>query len=295
MIFEPIIITEDQNLFELHLRDFLLYKWPGTIFTVVPICEPRRRYELANSRETTPDIGQPGDTFCEIETIPLSENRIDVRIAALDFGNGLFFEEFFTSIYDWFYTKWLPDRFVIEYEDLDGKLRSLITQEVDKPIEFRINHFKRKLKFPKNIDYEKELENPELEARRQELLAELKRRLPPIEEYEDDVSISSDPKGKAGMSDWRKRRAYLFKEVKNGDKSLTYQQVADRAKVVAFERIEKQLGEDFPTLTGEMLIMKRLDIFKRDYGHRKDEFYDTDVINDFRDMEWTWTDARKLE
>ena len=97
------------------------------------------------------------------------------------------------------------------------------------------------------------------------------------------------------MSEWRKRRAYLFKEVKNGDKSLTYQQVADGAKEVALERIEKQLGEDFPALTGEMLIMKRLDIFKRDYSHKKDEFSDTDVINDFRDMPWKWTPSSEID
>lgn len=98
-----------------------------------------------------------------------------------------------------------------------------------------------------------------------------------------------------GMSDWRKRRALLFKEIKVQNPDYTKSEVAVNAKDKAFDIILNNLIDEQSQLTGKKLDDEVLRIFKHDYSHGKDEFSDTDVKNDYKAMRWNWIGSRSIK
>lgn len=97
-----------------------------------------------------------------------------------------------------------------------------------------------------------------------------------------------------GMSDWRKRRASLFKQIKVRNPEYSKSDVATYSKDRAFEEIRKNLIAEYPYSDEKQIDDEVLRIFKKDYSHGKDEFSESDVKNDYKAMGWKWIDSRSI-
>jgi hypothetical protein len=109
----------------------------------------------------------------------------------------------------------------------------------------------------------------------------------------DSYALGDVYKTKRGMSEWRLRRANLFKELKDKEPSLSRPKLAKKATEVAYKRIQRKLEED-QQLVGERLEKEVIREFKKLYSHEKDEFTEEDVKNDYRDMRWKWDNSRTI-
>ena len=294
MRLEEIRIPTNQDIFEENLKDFVKYKWPNMIMSVKVKDVFRRRYEVSYPVDSVYAIGHQSRVFGEIETISLEENRTEIRVAAIYDEERTFHSNFFDSLYSTIHKKWLPEEIPKPEMTNMGEIR-FPNMRTERPIAYKIKHLKARFGFSYDANMGKELKDPKQEAGRQMILIELHRKLPPIEESEDLNSTRSQPESKKGMSEWRERRAYLFKEVKDKNPRLTYDQVAAEATDMVHNEIEEQIRKTNPGMDNEKLEYMVLEKFKNEYNNGRKEFSGDDVDNDFDVKEWTWIDSRKFD
>jgi hypothetical protein len=113
-----------------------------------------------------------------------------------------------------------------------------------------------------------------------------------IEEDDQFENWSRHSVTKKGMTEWRKRRANLFNNIKGKDKSLTYEEVAIKATDQVKGDIDAKLREDHHEWKEEKIIAETVRIFQDEWANKSKQFSIDDVKNDFKIMGWKWEDAR---
>ena len=296
MILPAFAIPTSVDIFEANLRNFVNdFKYENDCKIDIKHIKQGKfthRYKLYSMEITDTDLNDNKSNFGEIEAIHIEDNSVKIRLAIYEIKAGGLGITFFGSFCRMCYDTW---RRRMSWSDSDleeAEITYGYVCDIEKAIIDYYDYYGFDEDYHKMGKIYDPIDDPEIEKKRKRLLTILQRRLSPIEEIDDDKSLSSLPKGKEGMSDWRKRRAKLFKRVKDNDPRLTYRDVAKEATIMAYDEIESQWTEDNPGLKAEEKYAEVNAIFWRDYGHGKDEFSRDDVRNDFNVMEWDWLDTR---
>jgi len=233
--------------------------------------------------------------FGVIDTYPISRDKLEIRIASLETKPDELRVDFFNSLYVMIFRKWY---WGTTTEPYISRSYAFDISEID-PVGDYLKHVFTNLGFDEKYywskDYLQPDENAEAEKKRQILLNTLKRRLPSRRELEEDFDDSTQQKYLRGPSEWRIRRANLFKKLKDQDSSLSQKELADKATDVAFIELRKILKEEFPDLNSPELEVTLTERFKAEFCPTKDHFSDDDVGNDYDTMGWEWKDSRKLD
>jgi hypothetical protein len=112
-------------------------------------------------------------------------------------------------------------------------------------------------------------------------------------DLENEEELKSIPSKHEGMSDWRKRRAYLFKETKDKNPLLSKDKVAIKSWEIAQLRIKIEIHKRYPPPSDdqfdEIVKAELIELYGRDTAFTED-----DVRNDYRVMDWDWADSRKI-
>jgi len=297
MILPTIIVNTTLDIFDVnfkvYVREFEYENDCEIDYDQIIVDKFINRYVLSFNKTNDYYGGKPINIFGELETYPILENeRFGIRVATYVIKPIDLWNDFLISLYQRCHKIWLIttepvySEFVFDFSHLDNLEWYII--KVYRDHGFNKEYYRSGLILQESDDLE-------LEKRRKRLLKVLKRRLPPIEESEDLNSTRSQPESKKGMSEWRERRAYLFKEVKDKNPRLTYDQVAAEATDMVHNEIEEQIRKTNPGMDNEKLEYMVLEKFKNEYNNGRKEFSGDDVDNDFDVKEWTWIDSRKFD
>ncbi len=138
-----------------------------------------------------------GKLFGEIEAFPLTDKKLEVRVACLEYSQGDLGVDFFNDFYDGIDKRWgydpsqYPSNIVLyeprNYSDNGGIVEVVIGLFLD---QFDLYDFRNNLL----NDFSSKFDDPQIEARRLGLINQLELRLPPIDISDKGKIIRHDSK-----------------------------------------------------------------------------------------------------
>lgn len=294
MILPTIRTNTTDKIFSVHfkyfLNDFRNENDCEIKINSIKIGDLRHRHELFFVDPEFAITEDNEEIIGEIETITVAETTIEIRVANLILKPEKLWVDFFSSFYQLCYKKW---HYTSTEPDIDDSFHySLIS--IERFITDKINTYGFNKEYYYSGEFLVSVDDSETEQRRKMLLSDLSRRLPSIE-VDAELSVNDfGVRRKRGMSEWRIRRANLFKRIKDANPILSANEVADKATRITYDEICNQLMESNSELNTKIEDEKSVEIFENEYNHGKQEYFEDDVRNDYNTMGWKWRDSRKL-
>lgn len=228
MILEPFELKSLPGIFDDQLLNFLIEDWPDVKWERIKINNNRTRYELMAKSQSLSQATYA--IFGEIERSSIKEELLHVKTAIVDFEIDLA-GDFFMSFYQYIRQNWgyagenIQDCAFSSFMFISLQI---LLENSQIPIDVIGEEYNGSETIDRILSFVKHDQSNEIH--RDEIIADLFRRLPPIDSYREYQEAEQQRKGSPGLSDeeliYRLAKAMEAEEMRKAHPNMRWKEIA---------------------------------------------------------------------